>query len=633
MLACASRRAAARAITVARTARRSRRTLTTETADKPQQVSESSVFSRVAAGASTGAAIASACAAVYGLRILNMQAKTQDAAVKMQADVHNMAMDVARRKVEDDCADAMGLMGSAFEVAHRAHAMGVRTAYRGMTAATREAADLCDMAWAAVNQTTTPSAAQPASMAHPDVRPGAMAFVQAELHYYHASTCLHCVDEGQEVVGAEPLTPGQRLDTARQMVEEAGRSLDKATRCLAANTGSDVASADLLRRRIELRKADADSFRRSLGGGREPHTSHTPYLGLLEETGDTDFAADDAAAARFVARATNNYAMALFGSQTTADQAAGQLLFAMDLLFDDRVMRATLASAETQPARKAAPSTEPPKELATRLRPLWRRVDVTRDRLRTAQASDRERLTCRKMLSTSAAWLFFRSQSQPVSARDIMRVVSGDRAMVLPPMPPSSSLSSFDAGEFGAKPGTPIEKLRENLQDTDEAWLRRRGYVRLLVAIHAALEAAPTDDETNGTATARASDLPSTRALAREIIETAAEIGTAPRRIGTGTESTSGDWGTYAYLVSRCADEAPTKGAKAAAPTELGEEGPRFSELGRARRFAELAARRRDGPPERSVGVAAVCDADRKAIWALLKHVRAKCGLDRAGAP
>ena len=38
-------------------------------------------------------------------------------------------------------------------------------------------------------------------------------------------------------------------------------------------------------------------------------------------------------------------------------------------------------------------------------------------------------------------------------------------------------------------------------------------------------------------------------------------------------------------------------------------------------------------PPERSVGVAAVCDADRKAIWALLKHVRAKCGLDRAGAP
>ena len=129
-------------MTVARTARRSRRTLTTETADKPQQVSESSVFSRVAAGASTGAAIASACAAVYGLRILNMQAKTQDAAVKMQADVHNMAMDVARRKVEDDCADAMGLMGSAFEVAHRAHAMGVRTAYRGMTAATREAADL-----------------------------------------------------------------------------------------------------------------------------------------------------------------------------------------------------------------------------------------------------------------------------------------------------------------------------------------------------------------------------------------------------------------------------------------------------------------------------------------------------------
>ncbi|KAA0162241.1 hypothetical protein FNF28_04795 [Cafeteria roenbergensis] len=534
---------------------------------------------------------------------MNMQAKTQDAAVKMQADVHNMAMDVARRKVEDDCADAMGLMGSAFEVAHRAHAMGVRTAYRGMTAATREAADLCDMAWAAVNQTTTPSAAQPASMAHPDVRPGAMAFVQAELHYYHASTCLHCVDEGQEVVGAEPLTPGQRLDTARQMVEEAGRSLDKATRCLAANTGSDMASADLLRRRIELRKADADSFRRSLG-----------------------------ATARFVARATNNYAMALFGSQKTADQAAGQLLFAMDLLFDDRVMRATLASAETQPARKAAPSTEPPKELATRLRPLWRRVDVTRDRLRTAQASDRERLTCRKMLSTSAAWLFFRSQSQPVSARDIMRVVSGDRAMVLPPMRPSSSLSSFDAGEFGAKPGTPIEKLRENLQDTDEAWLRRRGYVRLLVAIHAALEAAPTDDETNGTATARASDLPSTRALAREIIETAAEIGTAPRRIGTGTESTSGDWGTYAYLVSRCADETPTKGAKAAAPTELGEEGPRFSELGRARRFAELAARRRDGPPERSVGVAAVCDADRKAIWALLKHVRAKCGLDRAVA-
>ncbi|KAA0164394.1 hypothetical protein FNF31_02318 [Cafeteria roenbergensis] len=272
-----------------------------------------------------------------------MQAKTQDAAVKMQADVHNMAMDVARRKVEDDCADAMGLMGSAFEVAHRAHAMGVRTAYRGMTAATREAADLCDMAWAAVNQTTTPSAAQPASMAHPDVRPGAMAFVQAELHYYHASTCLHCVDEGQEVVGAEPLTPGQRLDTARQMVEEAGRSLDKAT-----------------------------SFRRSLGGGREPHTSHTPYLGLLEETGDTDFAADDAATARFVARAANNYAMALFGSQKTADQAAGQLLFAMDLLFDDRVMRATLASAETQPARKAAPSTEPPQELATRLRPLWR---------------------------------------------------------------------------------------------------------------------------------------------------------------------------------------------------------------------------------------------------------------------
>ncbi|KAA0145998.1 hypothetical protein FNF29_08311 [Cafeteria roenbergensis] len=522
---------------------------------------------------------------------MNMQAKTQDAAVKMQADVHNMAMDVARRKVEDDCADAMGLMGSAFEVAHRAHAMGVRTAYRGMTAATREAADLCDMAWAAVSQTTTPSAAQPASMAHPDVRPGAMAFVQAELHYYHASTCL------------------------------------------AANTGSDMASADLLRRRIELRKADADSFRRSLGGGREPHTSHTPYLGLLEETGDTDFAADDAATARFVARAANNYAMALFGSQKTADQAAGQLLFAMDLLFDDRVMRATLASAETQPARKAAPSTEPPKELATRLRPLWRRVDVTRDRLRTAQASDRERLTCRKMLSTSAAWLFFRSQSQPVSARDIMRVVSGDRAMVLPPMRPSSSLSSFDAGEFGAKPGTPIEKLRENLQGTDEAWLRRRGYVRLLVAIHAALEAAPTDDETNGTATARASDLPSTRALAREIIETAAEIGTAPRRIGTGTESTSGDWGTYAYLVSRCADETPTKGAKAAAPTELGEEGPRFSELGRARRFAELAARRRDGPPERSVGVAAACDADRKAIWALLKHVRAKCGLDRAGAP
>ncbi|KAA0147083.1 hypothetical protein FNF31_07658 [Cafeteria roenbergensis] len=253
-----------------------------------------------------------------------MQAKTQDAAVKMQADVHNMAMDVARRKVEDDCADAMGLMGSAFEVAHRAHAMGVRTAYRGMTAATREAADLCDNGLGGRQPgRRRPRRHSPASMAHPDVRPGAMAFVQAELHYYHASTCLHCVDEGQEVVGAEPLTPGQRLDTARQMVEEAGRSLDKATRCLAANTGSDVASADLLRRRIELRKADADSFRRSLGGGREPHTSHTPYLGLLEETGDTDFAADDAAAARFVARATNNYAM---GSVRVAERPRIRLL-------------------------------------------------------------------------------------------------------------------------------------------------------------------------------------------------------------------------------------------------------------------------------------------------------------------
>ncbi|KAA0145999.1 hypothetical protein FNF29_08312 [Cafeteria roenbergensis] len=287
--------------------------------------------------------------------------------------------------------------------------MGVRTAYRGMTAATREAADLCDMAWAAVNQTTTPSAAQPASMAHPDVRPGAMAFVQAELHYYHASTCLHCVDEGQEVVGAEPLTPGQRLDTARQMVEEAGRSLDKATRCLAANTGSDMASAD---------------------------PSPASHRAAQKRT-------PTASGGRW---------------EKTADQAAGQLLFAMDLLFDDRVMRATLASAETQPARKAAPSTEPPKELATRLRPLWRRVDVTRDRLpHRPGVGPRTPHVPQDAIDVSRVVVLPLAEPA-VSARDIMRVVSGDRAMVLPPMRPSSSLSSFDAGEFGAKPGTPIEK-------------------------------------------------------------------------------------------------------------------------------------------------------------------------------
>lgn len=572
----------------------------------------------------------SAGAAVVGLfliggqmRILSRQAdtqdkqaKTQDSMVTMQTEVHGMALEVARRKIEDDCADAMGLMGSALEVAHRAHATGVRTAYRGMTEATREAANLCDMAWAAVNQTATPATSQPANMVHPDVRPGTMAFVRAELHYYHASTCLHCVDEGQEMVVGEPLTPGWRLDGARRMVDEAGRSLDKAIRCLAVYTGSDTASVDLLRRRIRLRQADADSFRRSLGVGQESETSHTPYLDLLAEMGSANSAAEDPATARFVARAANNYAMALFGSQKTADQAVGQLRFAMDLLFDGRVMRATLASATGRPGHPAASLSEPPQGLATRLHPLWRRVDTARDGLRSAQVSDRERLTCRKMLSTSAAWLFFQSQSPSEHARDnLMRLVTGDLAMVVPP-----TIEGQESPVTASRPSPDLASLREYLATSDVAWLRRRGYVRLLVALHAALEATPTDDEDDTkTQPAKAQ---TTRALARAVIETAAEIGTAPRRIGKGIESTSGDWGTYAYLVSRCPDD-----ASAISSSTTDKDGPRFSELGRARRFAELAARRRAGPPARPTEGSALCENDREAIWTLLKHVRGNCGL------
>ncbi len=59
---------------------------------------------------------------------------------------------------------------------------------------------------------------QPADIAHPAVTPSGMALKRARLHHYHASACLHCVDEGPETMAAAKPTTYGRHNSARGLV-------------------------------------------------------------------------------------------------------------------------------------------------------------------------------------------------------------------------------------------------------------------------------------------------------------------------------------------------------------------------------------------------------------------------------
>jgi hypothetical protein len=402
------------------------------------------------------------------------------------------------------------------------------------------------------------------------------------------------VDEGVDAFMDESPTEHKRRAWARKFIDDARKSLYTATICLSLLPSGHAS----LSQRIKLRQADAESFESALE--LDPHDAATPYKHrkLLKLQDPITVVEHEA---RFVARAANNHAMALFGAGNTeeagkTDEAMKWMSFAMNVLFAQHVVAFTARDIRGKVDKKAEPD-EPPKDLPKRLVRVWKQVEDASLSLQDIRADDRERLACRKMLSTSCAWLFLESQRPSDGLRSkLLRVVNGDRAMIV--MKADAESKPGDAAE-------PLGQLRRYLVGEDQVWLHRRGYVRLLVAIHAALEVVPTDS------------LPKTQELASSVIDTAAELGTRQRRFSDGVESISGDWGTYAYWLS-------SKKPNVVNP-KTQTSGPWFGELGQARRLQALAASR---TATRHSGRNELCQADRDLITDLLKHIQSECEMD-----
>lgn len=502
--------------------------------------------------------------------ILDRQMRREEAEAKAREEERATKMRHIAASVHKSAADAFGF-------AQQAHFEAVRTNYRA-------AAELSQISMERVADARNRSLLEPAT---DDKKPPLSAFLhealsyealvmwQASILYYAASTVLHVLDEEVITLLGEPPEPKERREQVLKGVRDATRWLGDALILTSHIDDVDLQRwAPDLRRRIMLRQADARSFEHAVFGDVKAATQ-------VYEAEEAKFLIGNGAtgAEHLVARLLSNHAMALFGLGTAAgDAKAVKRLKRADVLIMSTKRRAVdgRSSAGAEMAERTATA-----EDDTSATPVVTASMMTFDKAlqsyERCTAEDRRRILLRKRVSVPTMLLFVASLSGSEDLVGLLDTVVG-------------RTRAFMRSD---KPGMP----------NDEAWLKCRGMVRVLVSVFAALEHCPTDDES------------ATNQLADEVIRVAAELATI--REWPDKAARGGDFGAFACVVAQ----------NRPAPWSLFGSAERrpvaFSELARAKRMErEAIALYPKRPTPRRTGGTRLDAGRREAVRDLLEAAK-----------
>lgn len=525
--------------------------------------------------------------------ILEKQTDILGETKELQKRVQINIEDQAQREFEKKAARLLDVGTHALALARDAHEHGVRSDYLTCIAPTKRAAELLDKASRLSRFTTRNGGGCVAGVVLPqEFKDFNLEMERAQLHYFHASTCLHSLDEDYAPMIKHTQALNPRLAFAQKQVLDARKSLEDARNIVTrlAVPSDKESDVERLVARIELRKADAESFYHSLID--DPPRAAEPYE--LAKPVKPEYSTLNA-------RFKSNQAMAYFGlgqyskALAASDEALAGLPKGTATTSVNPPKHSGLRGAAKQAGSQLTKSGG--QSIATRLAQTFdEETDacaMAYTALLEARKNDMERLRRRKLVAVKASRLFFGAMT-PVADRKtydgsnlhlrelLLTVV--DEVESWPAATDGTSPSEDDdAPDDGSQPQNSVADAFSWWKD-DKGWIRRRGIVRILAAMHVALDRVAT------TKPGEADELAD---LAISIASQIAQVKTASGFFS----SRSGDFGAFA-----CRTASYRAHWSWASHKNYDARRVPFSPLARSRRLKRIAQEFKDARPGHESG-------------------------------